>query len=534
MSTLTRNLPARRPLRSAGADRDLSIIGLLLAGLALLGTFLSNGVIDALPRPASPLVSIWDTRPVLGYFLLTQSLADDLRSQGVLRPAQLQAAREIALQERQALDRLEASTLPVIQDPGLSLDQKRLRIAEMRYNQQVMAVVQASRLQLQVVLDHKGFVSLSNWMAARWEVEVAEHGLLAQKPGLGAAKSSPRSFKIYATRYDSGGKYAVALPDMCLKFSNAGNKLCAGKGYQTGQGYSVYLSYDGGASSEVLESGPWNVEDNYWSSTSDPQPRRMFADLAVGMPEAQAAFFSGYNGGVDQYGRKVTAPFGIDLARKVSKDIGLQPGNNDWINVSYMWTAGWGGSGSKKAPAKATATPASNNPPAATGPTNTPRPTNTPTSTRTPIVLQTSTPNPDGSIVHVVQPGEALWSIAVMYKVSLSQIYTLNGMTESSIIRPGQKIVIQRADRTLTPTVDKTATQTPTLTIAPTRPHATDTGTPADVDGGLTPSPAEQATSTAPGGSGLTLRMDPMLVFIAVIAVVGTALLLVGSLLRRR
>ena len=67
----------------------------------------------------------------------------------------------------------------------------------------------------------------------------------------------------------------------------------------------------------------------------------MFADLPAGMPEAQAAFFDGYNGGVDQYGREVIAPFGIDLGRQVSIDIGLEPGNNDWINITFAWTEGW-------------------------------------------------------------------------------------------------------------------------------------------------------------------------------------------------
>jgi LysM repeat protein len=533
LSTLTRNLPTWRLPRGIDGDRDLSIRWLLLACLILLGTLLSQGAIDALPRPVSPPLAVWDTRPILGYFILTQSLADELRSQGIMNDSQLQAARDIALQERSALERLEASTLTVIQDPQFSLDQKRQRIADMHYNQQVMAVVKASRLQLQLILDRKSFNALSSWMALRWEIEVAQHGLASQEQGLGAAKSTPRSFKIYATRYDSGGKYAVALPDMCLKFSNAGNQLCSGKGYRTNQGYSVYLSYDGAASAEVWESGPWNVEDNYWSSTSDPQPRRMFADLAVGMPEAQAAYFNGYNGGVDQYGRKVTAPFGIDLARKVSIDIGLKPGNNDWINVSYMWTSGWGGS--KSAPPKAAPTATSGgDPPVAAGPTNTPGPTKTPTATRTPIVLQTSTPNPDGSIVHIVQSGETLWSIAVLYKVGLNQIYTLNGLTESSIIRPGQKLVIQKADRTVTPTINATATFTPTLTIAPTRAKATPTGMPDEISGVGTPTLTARDTPTPAARPGLSVRMDPMLVFIAVIAVLGTALLLGGSLLRRR
>ena len=60
---------------------------------------------------------------------------------------------------------------------------------------------------------------------------------------------------------------------MCLKFSNAGNRLCEDDGYQINQGYFVYLSYEGETAAEVWESGPWNVDDNYWATRRDPQPR---------------------------------------------------------------------------------------------------------------------------------------------------------------------------------------------------------------------------------------------------------------------
>jgi len=37
------------------------------------------------------------------------------------------------------------------------------------------------------------------------------------------------------------------------------------------------------------------IDDNYWAGPKSPRPRRMFTDLPVGMPEAQAAFQNGYN-----------------------------------------------------------------------------------------------------------------------------------------------------------------------------------------------------------------------------------------------
>jgi len=50
----------------------------------------------------------------------------------------------------------------------------------------------------------------------------------------------------------------------------------------------------------VLEVGPWNEDDNYWDAAEGWNPRRLFKDLPLGKPEAQAAFYDGYNGGKDQ------------------------------------------------------------------------------------------------------------------------------------------------------------------------------------------------------------------------------------------
>ncbi len=88
-----------------------------------------------------------------------------------------------------------------------------------------------------------------------------------------------------------GGAYTVALPDQCLKLANGGLHTCDDDGYQAGAGYAVALRYKKSAGVGVGEAGPWNIDDNYWATTADPQPRRMFADLPLGMPEAQAAVF---------------------------------------------------------------------------------------------------------------------------------------------------------------------------------------------------------------------------------------------------
>jgi uncharacterized protein YkwD/LysM repeat protein len=90
----------------------------------------------------------------------------------------------------------------------------------------------------------------------------------------------------------------------------------------------------------------------------------------------------------------------------------------------------------------------------------------------TPSIIQ-NTPNPDGSITHIVQPGDTLGSIYLAYKVPLADILKLNGLTLNSTIYPNQKIIIKVAF-TPTPTL-------PTSTPAPpptTTPWPTSTSTP--------------------------------------------------------
>jgi LysM repeat protein len=51
---------------------------------------------------------------------------------------------------------------------------------------------------------------------------------------------------------------------------------------------------------------------------------------------------------------------------------------------------------------------------------------------------------PDGSIIHVVQTGDTIDSIAVAYGMTRQQIMELNSISDPRIIRPGQEIIIKR------------------------------------------------------------------------------------------
>lgn len=61
-------------------------------------------------------------------------------------------------------------------------------------------------------------------------------------------------------------------------------------------------------------------------------------------------------------------------------------------------------------------------------------------------------PNEDGSIVHTVRSGQAMWTLAAYYDVELAYIYRINNLSENTFISAGDEIVIRLADGVPTPT----------------------------------------------------------------------------------
>jgi uncharacterized protein YkwD len=103
-----------------------------------------------------------------------------------------------------------------------------------------------------------------------------------------------------------------------------------------------------------------------------------------------------------------------------------------------------------------------------------------------------NTPEPDGSIYHIVQPGETLWLIAITYNVRVADIRQLNGMSETEAIYPNEELLIVKGtglaatpgpvlptdEAAVTPQASATptlrlpivsdASPTPTLAVSPT------------------------------------------------------------------
>jgi LysM repeat protein len=84
------------------------------------------------------------------------------------------------------------------------------------------------------------------------------------------------------------------------------------------------------------------------------------------------------------------------------------------------------------------------------------------------IAILTATPQPDGSIIHEVAPGQALWSIAQAYGLSIDAISRLNNLATDAVLYAGDKLVVAPS---FTPTSSPTITNTlppPTRTPIPT------------------------------------------------------------------
>jgi hypothetical protein len=112
--------------------------------------------------------------------------------------------------------------------------------------------------------------------------------------------------------------------------------------------------------------------------------------------------------------------------------------------------------------------------------------------------------------------------------VSLQELYRLNGLTESSVIVPGQKILV----------VPPAGTATPTPTGPPPTPTSTPTRTPTPTRQPPSPTPTIHISLTPTGNPILNpqtgrLGLDPLLVTVGVLTLVGIVLVTVGKLLNR-
>jgi hypothetical protein len=151
--------------------------------------------------------------------------------------------------------------------------------------------------------------------------------------GPALAHSDGETHRVYATRVGLVGQttanghviterdHFVALPSTRALSARASGAYTV----RVCRADSTHCAY-----APVWDVGPWNIADDYWSAT-----RHGFPDLPKGLPQAQAAYYSGHHGGRDQFGRAVTNPAGIDLADGTFSGLGLR--DNSWVDVTFLW-----------------------------------------------------------------------------------------------------------------------------------------------------------------------------------------------------
>ena len=153
--------------------------------------------------------------------------------------------------------------------------------------------------------------------------------------------------------------------------------------------------------------------------------------------------------------------------------------------------------------------------------------------TRTPELIfsvTTATPNAEGALYHEILPGQALYTIAEAYGITVQELAALNGINiDNPLIWAGQKLLIRTAPpATETPTIAPTvptATRTPRPTYTATIPRPTSTPT-------ETPTPTKKPLlpNFAPGASSGDRTIG---IIIIVVCALGLAMVVIGSLRSR-
>jgi hypothetical protein len=208
-------------------------------------------------------------------------------------------------------------------------------------------------LQIEAVLPEAGKIRISRELAASENVQAAyrhriraaeeDHSVERLPPRHAARAWDPLRRSIFATREGLVGAttanghvirendHFVALPSTTVLCSKGGRE------------FEVRLEHNGYVEiAPVWDVGPWNIHDNYWAHEEN---RLIYAHLDYGgasgglgrgLPQAQAAYESGFNAGRDEFGRHVLNPAGIDLADGTFWN-GLNLRGNAWISVEYLW-----------------------------------------------------------------------------------------------------------------------------------------------------------------------------------------------------
>ena len=210
----------------------------------------------------------------------------------------------------------------------LPTEEIRKKIAASDYDERVAAAVARTKGKIEGIVDEDQSASLEGWVDEQWRQEVravSTEDSAAESTGTFTASAyygrGLRCF-VFATQYYGNTRREVALPHRKLKF---------------GRQPRIHIRRGSGGPTEtprVKETGPWNTYDNYWARWKN---RTMFKRAGRCNPEAQEAYYHNFNGGKDEFGRKVLNPAGIDVTPAVARGMNLKRYQNAWVYVRFPW-----------------------------------------------------------------------------------------------------------------------------------------------------------------------------------------------------
>jgi LysM repeat protein len=144
-----------------------------------------------------------------------------------------------------------------------------------------------------------------------------------------------------------------------------------------------------------------------------------------------------------------------------------------------------------------------------------------------------ATPKPDGSVVHEVQAGQSLWSIAATYGIPLPDLLALNGFTNNTFIFPGDKILIKSpSEIALNSVVSETFTLE-TQPVAKVSDPITRTPSPTPREPVEVADRIEVKAPTPSRVQASASNSQPLLWIIGALVFGGTALIILGNVLKR-
>ena len=260
-------------------------------------------------------------RPALSFVLSKDENVQELQTRFGLGGAKIEEARAAVLRENEALALASEESDQIVEaNAGLPPEEIERKIAASDYHEKVRAAIAETKSTIESMLPEDRRQELGPWVDAKISQEAQEAPMI-QVSGKGRGVVC----RVYATQYNGYTRSEVALPHKSLKING---------------GYTVNIRRGNhGTKARVKEVGPWNIRDNYWEGRKrrtrweDARPER----LPRCTPEAQAAYFDRYNGGRDQFDRKVLNPAGIDLTPQVASKLGLRRYQNAWVYVRFPW-----------------------------------------------------------------------------------------------------------------------------------------------------------------------------------------------------